>query len=717
MITEPPNDKVGLPYTLQWIFARLGWKHLHNWIFQREGDTNIDLLCGGKTWIKHELRRSARWSCIKHARLRTDMPGIADKPISSRASTIFLRPVRLKSCGNICSRGDRVVHDVPGGTVSSIIRSIVAGATYTGQWKANAGLINDTICPCCATETHVEIDTHEHRLTCSSLQHIITRELTNEEIQYILLDKLRARTTIMHEPNYIETLRYSLASRTHLNHQTVHLDKSPFVYTDGACKDQSIAEIRTAACGVWAQQGNLAASFALPGPDQSAVRAEIYAAWWALKFTVGKIIIVTDNQYVCDTLKLIIANPFHTPRDHLDLWSDTATMLIDREVDTVKVKAHRLEEEVRESGDPIEIQHFYGNQKADELAVRGVVALPEPDRRRYMSDLELNYTVQATIARVIHERARWDKEEDDAKNKERKEDPAPQQVQPVRKRLWVKTPPALYITQPENTANPTRRLLTKDIELKLVSDYPNISKPLWDEFYCIHPNLKSAHYEGACAIKDANRKNPRDVLGTTYPATLYDPLLKYWSTVKGCIFASESGDEVGKGTTWLEAALDFFAYTGYVPCSLDYGCINVENMVLSFMTASKKLFKAHGTPFKMHVRKNYRLQTMGMGELTGMDGFIELLFPEYVYVTILHRHFVCGEAFEHKDRLKFVPVHAPPTGSSVLSSFNVRRGILLGTSFMPTYSQLVAIPPEVVSGKVKAIARIEGHRKPTQNSK
>ena len=76
-------------------------------------------------------------------------------------------------------------------------------------------------------------------------------------------------------------------------------------------------------------------------------------------------------------------------------------MLIDREVDTVKVKAHRLEEEVRESGDPIEIQHFYGNQKADELAVRGVVALPEPDRRRYMSDLELNYTVQATIARAV----------------------------------------------------------------------------------------------------------------------------------------------------------------------------------------------------------------------------------------------------------------------------------------------------------------------------
>jgi len=330
-----------------------------------------------------------------------------------------------------------------------------------------------------------------------------------------------------------------------------------------------------------------------------------------------------------------------------------------------------------------------------------------------MSELELNYTVQATIARVIHERAKWDKDEEELKSKEQKEDSASTQVQPVRKRLWVKTSPALYITQPENISNSTRRLFTKDIELKLVSDYPNISQLLWDEFYCLHPNLKAAHYEGTCAIKDATRKNPRDVLGTTYPATLYDPLLRYWSTVRGSIISSDSGDEVCKGTTWLEAALDFLAYTGYVPSSLDYGCINIENMILSFMTASKKLFKAHGTPFKMHVRKNYRLQTLGMGELTGMDGFIELLFPEYVYITILHRHFVCGEAFEHKDRLKFVPFHAPPNSSSVPSSFNVRRGILVGTSFTPTYSQLVAIPQEVVSGKVKAIARIEGHRKTT----
>jgi len=229
---------------------------------------------------------------------------------------------------------------------------------------------------------------------------------------------------------------------------------------------------------------------------------------------------------------------------------------------------------------------------------------------------------------------------------------------------------------------------------------------MWNELLLLHPSLKCLSHLAEPMIKNPARHNPREVLGTTYPATLYDPLLDYWSTVKGCVINSDSEQELGKGTTWLEAALDFFAHTGYAPSSLDYGCTNVENMVLCFMIASKRLFHKHGTPFKTHVRKNHRLQTIGMGELTGMDGLISLLHPQYVYTTLLHRHFVCDTSYEHKDRLKFVPHFKPPTDLECPPTFTIRRGILTGTKYTPIYSHLQTIPNDIVEGRVKAQARI-----------
>ena len=176
------------------------------------------------------------------------------------------------------------------------------------------------------------------------------------------------------------------------------------------------------------------------------------------------------------------------------------------------------------------------------------------------------------------------------------------------------------------------------------------------------------------------------------------------------MISSEQEKELGKGTTWLEVALDFLAHTGYVPSSLDYGSTNIENMVLCFMIASKRLFHKHGTLFKTHVRKNYRLQTIGMGELTGLDGSILLMHPHFVYTTMLHRHYISEIQFEHKDRLKFVPYCKPPTELANPPTFTIRRGILAGKQYMPTYDYLQGIPVEIVEGKVKAKARISSSK-------
>ena len=491
----------------------------------------------------------------------------------------------------------------------------------------------------------------------------------------------------------------------HPTQQVVSLHISPYVYTDGACRDQSLAEIRTAACGIWAQQGNLEGSFSLPGADQSAVRAEIYAVWWALRYTMEYIIIVTDNQYVADTLLHIKHNPFFAPADHLDLWADIAYMLNDRKYDVIKVQAHRKEEDVLQGGCQDEIQHYMGNKKADELAVKAVRPLTEPSRREYFRQLELNYTAQATIARVIYERNQWDIKED-ARSPDT-EPPQSSMVLPVvRKRLGVKSHPSLYLMPSQLDQAQNTRLRTMDLELRVVASYPDIPKMMWEELIHLHPSLKPVTGSLGSVLKKSERQNPREVLGTTYPATLYDPLLRYWSTVEGSVITSEYEQELGKGTTWLEAALDFFAHTGYAPSSLDYGCTNVENMVLCFMIASKRLFHKHGTIFKTHVRKNYRLQTIGMGELTGLDGSILLLHPHFVYTALLHRHFVSDCQFEHRDRLKFVPHCRPPTEMENPPTFTIRRGVLAGTKYLPTYNYLQGISGDVVEGKVKAKARI-----------
>jgi hypothetical protein len=55
-----------------------------------------------------------------------------------------------------------------------------------------------------------------------------------------------------------------------------------YVYTDGACSYQSLIEIRSAGCGVWAEQGRIQLSFPLPGTDQTSTRAEIYSVKAAL---------------------------------------------------------------------------------------------------------------------------------------------------------------------------------------------------------------------------------------------------------------------------------------------------------------------------------------------------------------------------------------------------------------------------------------------------
>ena len=157
-------------------------------------------------------------------------------------------------------------------------------------------------------------------------------------------------------------------------------------------------------------------------------------------------------------------------------------------------------------------------------------------------------------------------------------------------------------------------------------------------------------------------------------------------------------------TTWTELTLDFIAVTGVTPATLDYGCTNLENMSLSFMTATKRLFKHHGVRINDLSRRTRKLDEFNIGRCTGITARVSLIKPYYVYACLLHRMYVEPDPFAHKDRFKFVPF---ASNSPVLEiKFTCRRGVLANSSFQCTIDFVSALPIGVIKGQVKAKPRI-----------
>ena len=69
----------------------------------------------------------------------------------------------------ITAKGQRLTHNIKRPTAISICRSIITGATYTNQWKANIRWIEDETCTLCQSITHSEKETHEHRNALRSM--------------------------------------------------------------------------------------------------------------------------------------------------------------------------------------------------------------------------------------------------------------------------------------------------------------------------------------------------------------------------------------------------------------------------------------------------------------------------------------------------------------------------------------------------------------------
>ena len=232
----------------------------------------------------------------------------------------------------------------------------------------------------------------------------IDLSFTKDDINAIWENPLKARCTIMHEPAFISIFRASLSARTWKPTTTSNCE-GMWIYTDGACAHQSVHEIRSAGCGICSINQTLESSFALPGLDhQTAVRAEIFAIKATLESTTGNIDIGCDNKYAVDTVQAIINRSFHIPEDHLDLWSDIATGMLDRSISIHKVVAHTIRADVVRIGDVTLVQHNDGNEKADRLAVKGVMRHDERIIKEYNNLINHNIKLQALLVSITHEK-------------------------------------------------------------------------------------------------------------------------------------------------------------------------------------------------------------------------------------------------------------------------------------------------------------------------
>ena len=105
----------------------------------------------------------------------------------------------------------------------------------------------------------------------------------------------------------------------------------------------------------------------------------------------------------------------------MDLWAGIAEEVMDRQVEIVKVKAHRTEEQMQQDKqhDPLSEQHYIGNNKADELATKAVNQFPNQCAKEYLQTIQTNYTLQALLIRIIHDKTEREirkEQEDEQKN-------------------------------------------------------------------------------------------------------------------------------------------------------------------------------------------------------------------------------------------------------------------------------------------------------------
>ena len=142
------------------------------------------------------------------------------------------------------------------------------------------------------------------------------------------------------------------------------------IYTDGGCSDPAHRQLRRAGYGIYyGEEHPWNQDEVLQGREQSAARAELRAALWALEWAREPIRIVTDNESVVKGIYQIIFRDMSLVGSHQELWRrvyEEAKRLGLGRVAVRWTKGHATREDI-EAGRSTE-EDAKGNDAADALA-------------------------------------------------------------------------------------------------------------------------------------------------------------------------------------------------------------------------------------------------------------------------------------------------------------------------------------------------------------
>ena len=365
----------GLVGTLNRVLHFLGWKthNIRNLIFKRDGEPDINLRTGSDAFIGNEIKRAARKATLRLTPERKDMQGLAGGDIDVHAVSALVK-CGVKPKDHVKVACEKIIGEIPDQYLRGVIRGNVAGCFMDGPRLHAAGLKATRMCERCGAAEDEDMD---HIMLRCPATRVLREKLSEQAEAMCTSNPLARRTGLVKETEEVVAFRNKLHETTFIIPRRQELDVSEInVYTDGACTHQQWPHLRLSAAGVVWEGFEL--SYPVPGPDQSALRAEIVALLIATRITVGLLHLHTDCRSAMLKLVKLLANPHRNVSawNNLDLWSAFVKVILARPggatfIRVTKVKGHAKQEDT--CHDPLLDAHRRGNDRADEAARRGIL--------------------------------------------------------------------------------------------------------------------------------------------------------------------------------------------------------------------------------------------------------------------------------------------------------------------------------------------------------
>lgn len=413
------------------------------------------------------------------------------------------------------------------------------------------------------------------------------------------------------------------------------------VATDGSCMLQNFHQIRFAASSV-VLPDLTTIKCALPGPDQSAPRAEIYGFLLAICATVGNMVVFIDCQYVVDTANCLIKDLDFCPSDDADLWKLVKQAMIDRPHGVIRVQKVKGHATIEYANTPMLAHEKRMNDRADEAAVQALQLheLPENHCSMLLHEYSKAAAYQARCIKILLDRKR-----NDYANKYIDLGPPPETMLgngyttsnicactpnrrcPAKTRICQYQPAPCRSCLCSNTVGMTEDEYCEEIKLRPYTEIPGTIVEIHAK-YCKQPGLRWRSRDEAC-----NRQPGLQI---------HDYILLLEATGISTVD--------GAKCTWHELTIDYLIAGGdlQVPWDKYQEVITIGMLARRFAAQFKAITKQ-----KYHTTTGITtLKTFQLGAASGIKARPTLLFDKVVFGVLLHQGItiVRDKLFTQKDR-------------------------------------------------------------------